>query len=188
MYDPFVALVGVGLLAPVVAGPAVAYGLERVREEWRRKAEWLLIGGALVVAVLADLLWDGPVGGGYAYVLAALPGFLAFLAWRTLLASTLVSLVPFYFVIAILTRSRSTYAPEIALDLKISALGVLDVHTRQGRVEKSQWGSNRARELLKGIGLELLWPPALARVARGRVLLAHAVAWCRHRAARSAAP
>jgi len=34
------------------------------------------------------------------------------------------------------------------LDLRIRALGVLDVHTRRGRVEKSQWGSNRARELL----------------------------------------
>ena len=33
-------------------------------------------------------------------------------------------------------------------DLHIRALGVLEVHTRGGRVEKSQWGSNRARELL----------------------------------------
>jgi DNA-binding SARP family transcriptional activator len=38
--------------------------------------------------------------------------------------------------------------PAAALDLKISALGVLDVYTREGRIEKSQWGSNRARELL----------------------------------------
>jgi predicted ATPase/DNA-binding SARP family transcriptional activator len=39
-------------------------------------------------------------------------------------------------------------APAATLDLKISALGILDVHTREGRVQKSQWGSNRARELL----------------------------------------
>ena len=38
--------------------------------------------------------------------------------------------------------------PPVPLDLQISALGVLDVYTRHGRVEKSQWGSNRARELL----------------------------------------
>ena len=42
----------------------------------------------------------------------------------------------------------SAPASEAPLDLKIAALGVLEVHTRQGRVEKSQWGSNRARELL----------------------------------------
>ena len=35
-----------------------------------------------------------------------------------------------------------------ALDLRIRALGPLEVQTRDGRVEKSQWGSNRARELL----------------------------------------
>ena len=46
------------------------------------------------------------------------------------------------------TDSAPAPAADAALDLKISALGVLEVHTPQGRVEKSQWGSNRARELL----------------------------------------
>jgi len=32
--------------------------------------------------------------------------------------------------------------------LRVRALGTLEVHTRDGRVGKSQWGSNRARELL----------------------------------------
>jgi membrane-associated phospholipid phosphatase len=49
-------------------------------------------------------------------VLAALPGIVAFLAWRTLLASTLVSLAPLYFVIGELTRGRPTYDPSTALD------------------------------------------------------------------------
>jgi DNA-binding SARP family transcriptional activator len=50
------------------------------------------------------------------------------------------------------TPSADSAAPASAssqdLDLKIRALGALEVHTRQGRIEKSQWGSNRARELL----------------------------------------
>lgn len=50
------------------------------------------------------------------YVLAALPGLVAYLAWRTLLASTFVSLAPLYFVIAVLTSGRPTHAPEVALD------------------------------------------------------------------------
>ena len=116
MLDPLAAAVGIGLVGSVVAGPAVAYGLEFLPQRWRRTTEWLLIGGAVVIAVLADLLSEGPVGGVFVYVLAALPGLIAFLAWRTLLASTFVSLAPLYFVIALFTRGRPTYAPEIALD------------------------------------------------------------------------
>ena len=74
----------------------------------------------MVVAVLADLLWEGPVGGVFVYVLAVLPGLIAFLAWRTLVASTFVSLAPLYFVIAGLTRGRPTYAPDVALDRALS--------------------------------------------------------------------
>jgi predicted ATPase/DNA-binding SARP family transcriptional activator len=44
--------------------------------------------------------------------------------------------------------AASTTLPSEPLDLRIRALGVLDVYTRGGRLEKSQWGSNRARELL----------------------------------------
>ena len=92
----------------MVAGPAVAYGLQLLPQQWRRTAEWLLIAGAVVIAVLADLLSEGPVGGVFVYVLAALPGLIAFLAWRTLVASTFVSLAPLYFVIALLTQGRPT--------------------------------------------------------------------------------
>ena len=92
MPDPLLAAVGIGLVGSVVAGPAVAYGLQLLPQHWRRTAEWLLIAGAVVIAVLADLLSEGPVGGVFVYVLAALPGLIAFLAWRTLVASTFVSL------------------------------------------------------------------------------------------------
>lgn len=116
--DPFIASVGIGLfLGSVVAGPAVAYGLELFPQRWRRATEWLLIAGAVVVTVL---LSAGPVGGAFVYVLAVLPGLLAFLAFRTLLVSTFVSLVPVYIFIGELTRSRSTHAPEIALDRALS--------------------------------------------------------------------
>jgi membrane-associated phospholipid phosphatase len=94
----------------------MAHGLGLLPQRWRRTTEWLFIIGAVAVAVLADLLWEGPVGGVFVYLLAALPGVIAFLAWRTLLASALVSLAPLYFVIAILTRGRLTYTPEITLD------------------------------------------------------------------------
>jgi membrane-associated phospholipid phosphatase len=119
--DPLLTAVGIGLVGSVVAGPAVAYGLQLLPQRWRRTTEWLLIAGAVAVAVLADLLTKGPGGGGvFIYVLAALPGLVAFLAWRTLVASTFVSLAPLYFVIAELTRGRSTYAPDVALDRALS--------------------------------------------------------------------
>ena len=120
MLDPLVAAVGIGFLGSAVAGPAVAYGLQLLPHRWRRTTEWLLIVGAVVVAVLADLLLRSPVGGVFVYLLAALPGLVAFLAWRTLLASTLVSLAPLYFVIGELTRGWPTYAPDVALDRALS--------------------------------------------------------------------
>jgi membrane-associated phospholipid phosphatase len=119
--DVLWAAAGIGLLGSLAAGPAAAYGLGLLPQSWRRPTEWLLIGGAVSVAIVADLLTEGPGGGGvFVYVLAVLPGLVAFLAWRTLLASTFVSLAPMYFVIAILTRDRATYTPELALDRAVS--------------------------------------------------------------------
>jgi membrane-associated phospholipid phosphatase len=115
--DPLFAAVGVGLLGSVVAGPVIAYALERVPRPRRRPAEWALIGSALAVAIVAGVLSEGPGGSGpLVYVLAALPGVVAFLAWRSLLASTMVSLLPLYFVIAVLTRDRPAHVPALALD------------------------------------------------------------------------
>lgn len=116
MPDPHVAAVAIGLLGSVVAAPAVAYGLQFLPPQWRRTGHLLLINGAIVVALVVELMSDGPVGAVFVGVLAALPGLIAFLIWRTLLASTLVSLAPLYFAIGELTRGRSIHAPEIALD------------------------------------------------------------------------
>ena len=117
MRDPLVAAVAIGLVGSVVVGPAVAYGLQLLPPRWRRTGEWLVIAGAVAVAILADLLSDGPgAAGAFVYVIAVLPGLLAYLAWRTVLASAFVSLAPLYFVIAMFTRGRATYVPELALD------------------------------------------------------------------------
>jgi membrane-associated phospholipid phosphatase len=120
VFDPLAAAVGIGLLGPVVAGPLVAYGLGRLPAAHRRTIEWALILGAVAVAIGADLHQEGPgAGGGFVYLLAALPGFITYLVWRSQLATALVSLVPMYFVIAILTRGRETFRPELALDRAI---------------------------------------------------------------------
>jgi membrane-associated phospholipid phosphatase len=116
MLDGFAVAVGIGLLGSLAAGPAVAYGLGLLPQQHRRAAQWLLIGGAALVALLSGLLLDSPVGGVFVYVLAALPGIVAYLAFNTVLASALVSLAPMYFVIGELTRDRPAYAPELALD------------------------------------------------------------------------
>ncbi len=121
MVDPLVAAVGIGLVGSVVAGPALAYGLELVPERRRRTTEWALVGGAIAAAFLADFLSQAGVGGVlFVYVLAALPGVVAFLAFRTLAASLFVSLLPMYFVIAELTGRRATYVPAVALDRAVS--------------------------------------------------------------------
>jgi membrane-associated phospholipid phosphatase len=119
--DPLAAAVAFAVLGPMVAGPAMAYGLRFLPPRWRHTAQWLTIGSAVVVAVLAEALRDEGSGAGVVvvYLLIALPGLLTFLVWRSLLASLLVSLAPMYFVIAILTRDRPTFAPEIALDRAI---------------------------------------------------------------------
>jgi membrane-associated phospholipid phosphatase len=115
--DSFVAAIGIGLVASVAAGPVIAYALGWLPAQWRRTAERLLVAAAVAIAVVADLLSDGPgASGPIVYVLAALPGMVAFLAWRSLLASTLIALAPLYFVIGMLTRGRPAAAPALALD------------------------------------------------------------------------
>jgi membrane-associated phospholipid phosphatase len=119
--DPLLVAAAVALLVPVVAGPAFVYGLESIPQRWRRTMEWSLIVGAALAAIAGDLLTAGPGGGGgLVYVLAALPGLLTYVVWRTLLATIVVSCAPLYFVIAILTRERPAHAPELALDRAMS--------------------------------------------------------------------
>ena len=108
------------LVGAFVAGPAAAYGLRFVPPRWTRPAQWILIVGAVAIAIVADLLVEGPGGGGaIVYLLAVLPGLIAYLAFRTLLASALVSLLPLYFVIGDLTSDWPTHMPAIALDRAI---------------------------------------------------------------------
>jgi len=114
--DVLLTALGVAFFGSVVAGPAVAYGIQRFPQRWHRTTEWLVIGGAVVVAVLADLWSEGPVGDAFIYMLAVLPGLLTYLVSRTMLASTFVSLLPLYIVIAAESRGRPAYAPEVALD------------------------------------------------------------------------
>ena len=116
MLDPLVVAAAVGVVGSLTAGPAVAYGLDFLPLRWRQSTAWSLVAVALLAAVLADVIFAGPVGGAFVYVLAALPGIVAFLAFRTILASLFVSLLPFYLVIGELTRGQTAYAPAIAVD------------------------------------------------------------------------
>jgi len=115
-----VTAVGIGLLGPLAAGPALSRALAVLPDGRRRTAEWAIILGAAGFAIGADLAGDGPVSGVSAYLLPALPGLLTFLVWRSLLATALVSLMPMYFVIALIVRQRPVlYSPELALDRMI---------------------------------------------------------------------
>lgn len=118
--DPLIVAVAIGLLGPVLAGPAVAHVLGRVPAVHRRTVEWAIILAAVGLAIVADLVQAGPGAGGiFTYILAALPGLITYLVWRSQLAAALVSLAPMYIVIAILTRGRPTYRPELAIDRAI---------------------------------------------------------------------
>ncbi len=120
MSEPLLAGIGISLLASVVAGPPLAHRLELVPERRRRTTEWLLLGGAVAFTLLASVFVESRVGVALTYALAALPALVAFLAFRTLLASMIVSLAPLYFVIGEMTRGQRTFAPEIAMDRALS--------------------------------------------------------------------
>lgn len=81
-----------------------------------RKSTWALIVAALVVTVGADVFYAGRVAGGLVYVLGVLPGLVAFLAWRSLLVSAVVTLAPVYFLIDLFNRGRVAHVPALDLD------------------------------------------------------------------------
>lgn len=123
MIDPLAAAAGIGLLGPVLAGPLIARALGTLAARARRRVEWGIILAAVGLAIAGDVLQDGPgVGGALIYVVAALPGLITFLVWRSQLASAVVSMAPMYFVVSILTRERATHQPALALD------GVIPLH------------------------------------------------------------
>ena len=101
----------------MVGGRAVVFGLESLPEGRRRASEWLFIAVAAALAISSALWLDRPGAPvALAFVVAALPGILAYLAWRTVLASALVSFVPLYFAIAEFVRGGTLHAPVTALD------------------------------------------------------------------------
>jgi membrane-associated phospholipid phosphatase len=104
-----------------VAGKALVRAIRLVPERRRRMAEWLLIGAAAGVAIAGDLLSNGPgAAGAFAFVIAALPGTVAYLAWRTVFASAVVSLLPVYFFIGWGMSGRTLHMPATALDRAVA--------------------------------------------------------------------
>lgn len=70
---------------------------------------------------MGDFLSDGPGAHGvFVFLIAARPGTVAYLAWRTVFASALVSLLPVYFAIAEINRGRTLHMPAIAVDRAVS--------------------------------------------------------------------
>jgi membrane-associated phospholipid phosphatase len=114
--DPFAVAVGVGVAGSTLGGPLLGYGLDALPQRWRRAAAWTLVAGATAFAALFALLPGAMHARAPIYVLAALPGLVAYLAFRTILAPAFVSLLPMYFVIGYMTRDWPAYRPEIALD------------------------------------------------------------------------
>jgi hypothetical protein len=114
--DPVVTAAAVGGVGALTAGPALAYGLDRVPDRHRRVAAWSLVLGALTVTLLFELVFRAAAGHLFVYVLASLPGVLTFIASRSLLATAFVALLPFYLVIGDLTRGMPVHAPALALD------------------------------------------------------------------------
>jgi hypothetical protein len=57
--DLLYAAVAIRFIGSVLAGPAASWGLELLPRAWRRTTQWLLIAGAAVVAILADLSHRG---------------------------------------------------------------------------------------------------------------------------------
>lgn len=113
---------GTGLAASVIAGKSLVSSLEPLPRPWRQTVAWLLVGTAAVVAILGHQ-WSRSTGGEHLFVflLATLPGIAAFLVFRTMLASTLVSLLPLYYVIGAFTRGRPLHMPASALDRLVPA-------------------------------------------------------------------
>jgi hypothetical protein len=115
--DPIVLAAAIGVVASPVAGWALVRGFDVVPQRSRRAVEWLMVGAVVAVATLCELSSDGPAKEfGFIRLLGALPGIIAFVAWRTAMASALVSLVPLYFGVGAMTLGRPLHTPEIALD------------------------------------------------------------------------
>jgi membrane-associated phospholipid phosphatase len=114
--DPFIAGVGIGLVASPVAGRAIELAIERLPAGRRRAAEWTVVVGALGIALVAQFARGPAARILTAFLVAALPGTLTYLASKTLLASTLVTLAPLYFAIASFNAGRAVHMPATWVD------------------------------------------------------------------------
>jgi membrane-associated phospholipid phosphatase len=119
--DLMVTAVGTAVVASVVGGRTLVYGVQLVPERWRRTTEWLVVGSAAAFAISCGL-WPPRDSGErvFAFVIAALPGLLTYLACRSAAASALVTILPLYYAIADAVRDRALHAPAIGLDRAVS--------------------------------------------------------------------
>lgn len=117
MDDPLLLGAIAGMLGSIFAGRLVLSGVDRLPPSRQRAALWALVIGGGAFAVAADVLSPGPgAQGATALIVAALPGILAYVAWRSAVASALVALVPLYFPIGALVAGRPVHAPYLWVD------------------------------------------------------------------------
>lgn len=115
--DPLIIASAAYVALSIFGGRAVVYGVDRLPRAWRRTAQWTFVIAAAVTAIAADVAAGGRgPHGPFAVVVAALPGIVAYLVWRMLVASALISLLPLYFVIGALTPAVPRHMPFTALD------------------------------------------------------------------------
>lgn len=121
MLDPTILTIGIGLLVSVVAGKALVHGVETLPQRQQKRTLWAIMVGAAVAAIVGAVVSDSPGARiAFAFLVAALPGTVAYLAWRTVFASALVSLLPAYFAIAEINHNRTLHMPAIAVDSAVS--------------------------------------------------------------------
>jgi hypothetical protein len=117
--DPIVAAATVGLVVSPAAGSLVLRGFEGAPIHWRRTAAWLAVAGACCATGVAMQLGSGRLAEWlFIVLLGAVPGVLAFVVFRTMTASALVSLVPMYFGIGAMTLGRPLHTPGTAGELR----------------------------------------------------------------------
>ena len=115
--DPLIVATAAYLAASIFAGRLIVAMVDRLPRDWQRRAQWAFVAAAAAVAISADLA-SGGTGpqGPFVVVVAALPGIVAYLAWRMLVASVLIAILPLYFVIGVLTAGVPRHMPYTALD------------------------------------------------------------------------
>lgn len=117
MRDPIVLAAAIGLVVSPAAGIGLVRALATIPERWHRALEWLLVVAIVAIAIAAQLASDGRAKEvTFVVLLGALPGIVAYVAWRTALASAVVSLVPLYFGLGAMTLGRPLHRPAIAID------------------------------------------------------------------------